>query len=319
MTSYRSRPYSGEADLPALVELIAACEAVDRLDRGTSIEELRAELAAPGVDHERDLRLWHDAAGRLVGWGRLSIAESDEGVDGRCWLRVHPVARHNVLEPAIIGWAAARLQQLGRELRRPARLLTGARNDQDDRLVLLREHGFTPVRYFFTMRRPLDVPIPEPQVPPGFTIRSFQPGLDDVQWLQLGNRAFRDHWNHHETTIDELQHELAAPQFRPDLYQLAIAPDQSFAAYCQCEINQEQIERTGRSEGFVAGLGTDPRFRKLGLGRAMLLAGLQRLQAAGAVSALISVDAENPSGAVRLYDSVGFQSFETWIMLHKPL
>jgi mycothiol synthase len=156
-------------------------------------------------------------------------------------------------------------------------------------------------------------------VPPGFTIRSFQPGLDDVQWLQLGNRAFRDHWNHHETTIDELQHELAAPQFRPDLYQLAIAPDQSFAAYCQCEINQEQIERTGRSEGFVAGLGTDPRFRKLGLGRAMLLAGLQRLQAAGAVSALISVDAENPSGAVRLYDSVGFQSFETWIMLHKPL
>ncbi|HEY0602328.1 MAG TPA: GNAT family N-acetyltransferase [Herpetosiphonaceae bacterium] len=319
MTIFESRPYGDQADLPAIVALIDACEAVDQLDRSTSVEELRGEVEAPSVDPRRDLRLWHDQTGRLVGWGQLAIPEHGATIDGRFWMRIHPQARDDTLEPEILAWAEARVREVGQERQQSAQLLTGARSDQTDRLALLSEHGFAPVRYFFTMRRSLETPIEPPQVPPGFTIRPFQPGPDDDQWIELGNLAFRDHWNHHDATSEDLQHELAAPHFRPDLYQLAIAPDGSFAAYCQCEIMQEQNERLGRAEGFVLGLGTHPGFRKLGLGRALLLNGLHQLKAAGMNSALISVDAENASGALRLYESVGFQTFETWIMLHKPL
>lgn len=77
--------------------------------------------------------------------------------------------------------------------------------------------------------------------------------------------------------------------------------------------------RTGRNEGFVLGLGTHPSFRKQGLGRALLLTGLERLKVAGVDSALISVDAENPSGALRLYEAVGFRTFETWIMFSRSV
>lgn len=319
MHNLESRPYQGEADLPSIVALIDACEDVDQLDRRTSAEELRGEIEAPGVDPEQDLRLWHDNTGRLVGWGQLAIPEHGATIDARFWMRIHPEARNGTLEPEMMAWVESRVQEVARERHKPAQLLTGARNDQADRLALLSEHGFAPTRYFFTMRRSLETPIEPLQVPPGFTIRPFQPGPDDNRWIELGNLAFHEHWNHHDATSEDLEHELAAPHFRPDLYQLAIAPDGTFAAYCQCEIMQEQNARLKRAEGFVLGLGTHPSFRKLGLGRALLLNGLHRLKAACLNTALISVDAENASGALRLYESVGFQTFETWIMLHKPL
>jgi mycothiol synthase len=319
MSIFQSRHYCGAADLPLIVELVEACEAVDRLDRGISVDELRAELELPSVDPARDLRVWEDAAGHVVGWGRLAIAVDGPPVDGRFWLRIHPAARGGTLEPEIIAWATERVAEVGRGRRQAARLLTGARSDQSDRIALLEAHGFRPARYFFTMRRPLDTAIPPPQLPNGFTIRQFAPGPDDAAWVALGNLAFRDHWNHHDYSVEELQRELAAPLYRPDLYQLVVAPDGTFAAYCQCEINLEMQARTGRSEGFIAGLGTHPQFRKQGLGRALLLNGLQQLQAAGVSTALISVDAQNPSGALRLYESVGFRTFETWIMFERAV
>lgn len=319
MPIFQPRPYQGEADLPSIVALIDACEDVDQLDRRTSVEELRGEIEAPGVEPERDLRLWHDNTGRLVGWGQLAIPEHGATIDARFWMRIHPQARNDTLEPEMMAWVESRVQEVAQERHKPAQLLTGARDDQADRLALLDDHGFTPTRYFFTMRRSLQTPIEQPQLPPGFTIRQFQPGPDDKRWIKLGNLAFREHWNHHDATSEDLEHELAAPHFRPDLYQLAIAPNGTFAAYCQCEIIQEQNTRLNRAEGFVLGLGTHPGLRKLGLGRALLLNGLHQLKAAGMNTALISVDADNASGALKLYESVGFQTFETWIMLHKSL
>jgi ribosomal protein S18 acetylase RimI-like enzyme len=57
----------------------------------------------------------------------------------------------------------------------------------------------------------------------------------------------------------------------------------------------------------------------MGLGRAMLLAGLHRLKAAGVATAILGVDAENPSGALQLYESVGFHNIRDSISYVKDL
>ena len=44
----------------------------------------------------------------------------------------------------------------------------------------------------------------------------------------------------------------------------------------------------------------------------MLLAGLHRLKADGMTYARLNVDAENPSGALQLYESVGFNVIHSW-------
>ena len=109
--------------------------------------------------------------------------------------------------------------------------------------------------------------------------------------------------------------------FNLELYYLdiAIAPDGTFAAFCHCEISPEDNARNGRNEGWIVTLGTRRGFRKQGLGRAIRLAGMHRLKAAGVEIARLSVDTENPLGTLRLYESVGFHPVHTNISFVKDV
>ena len=100
---------------------------------------------------------------------------------------------------------------------------------------------------------------------------------------------------------------------------VAVAADGTFAAFCYCYISPEDNERFGCQEGWVSALGTRRGFRKQGLGRAMLLAGMEQLKAAGMEKAVLEVDAENPSGAMGFYESVGFCKFRTDVVYVKQL
>ena len=99
----------------------------------------------------------------------------------------------------------------------------------------------------------------------------------------------------------------------------SIAPDGTFAAFCESRIHTEDNKRNGRKEGRIGVLGTRRGFRQLGLGRAMLLTAMERLKAKGMDTVLLAVDSENPSGALRLYESVGFEKVVTNISYVKNL
>jgi ribosomal protein S18 acetylase RimI-like enzyme len=47
-------------------------------------------------------------------------------------------------------------------------------------------------------------------------------------------------------------------------------------------------------------------YRRRGIGRALLLAGMHHIRAQGFPAAALAVDADNPNQALRLYESVGF-------------
>jgi mycothiol synthase len=100
---------------------------------------------------------------------------------------------------------------------------------------------------------------------------------------------------------------------------VALSPDGTFAAFCTCQINNDRNALTGKSEGWVAILGTRRGFRRQGLGRAMLLWGLQLLQAENIETALLGVDSENPNHAQSLYESVGFKQVRTQVLYKKRL
>jgi len=85
MITLTMRPYAGEADLEAIASLINSCEAIDQVDEGTSVSELRQEFDDPSVDKARDIRVWENVYGQLVGFGQLWIPESGEEIDGFLW------------------------------------------------------------------------------------------------------------------------------------------------------------------------------------------------------------------------------------------
>lgn len=318
-TNIIMRPYAGEADLPAIADLLNACEAVDQLDAGTSVDELRQEFADPDWDLVRDVRVWQDATNRLLGFGAVSILPPSDNHSGYLWFDVHPDVRGNELEAQILAWSEQRMHEVARDRGVSVNLRASARDNNHYRISLLERHGFTRDRTFYRMARPLSEPIPAPQFPDGFTLRRVDADREAAAWVEMFNASFIDHWNYHPMTIEQFKHHLTEPDYNPEFDLIAVAADGTFAAFCYPEIYQQDNARSGRNEGWIAVLGTRRGFRKLGLGRAMLLAGLQTLRAAGVDTALLGVDSENPSGALRLYESVGFTKRHTSIAYAKEV
>ncbi|MEG4942932.1 GNAT family N-acetyltransferase [Microcoleus sp. F4-D5] len=319
MANLSARCYAGDRDLDAIAHLINTCESVDRLDEGTSISELQQEFNAPSLDVARDIRLWEDAEGKLIGFAQLSVSEPGEVIDGWLWFRVHPDARGGDVEAAAIAWGEVRMREVSAMRGARVKLRTYARAEDCDRISVLANCGFKADRYFYRMARSLSEPIPEPQFPEGFLLRQFPGEQDAAAWVEMFNQSFIDHWNHHDLTVDKFKHELAKPDYRNDLDLIAVADDGTFVSFCYCEISVQECDRTGRNEGWIACLGTRRGFRKRGLGRAMLLAGLHRLKAVGVATAILGVDAENSSGALHLYESAGFHNIRDSISYVKDI
>ncbi|MDY6940162.1 MAG: GNAT family N-acetyltransferase [Cyanobacteriota bacterium] len=317
MLSLTHRPYAGETDLEAIVELINTCDEVDRTDSSTTVAGLRRSIESPTQDKARDFALWHDRQNQLIGYARLWIPESGDDIAGSLWFCVRPHNRDGSIESEMVDWAQAQIREVARERGIRVKLHSECRDTQTERQAFLEGCGFTRVRYFFTMARSLSEPIPTPKFPEGFRVQKSQVRQNTQAYVEMFNQSFIDHWDFSPLTVEELEYFSGKPTYRPELDLVAISPDGTFAAFCFAEIDPEENQRYDRNEGVIEVLGTRRGFRQRGLGRAMLLSGLQGLREAGVETAKLGVDSQNPSGALRLYESVGFDRVETWMTYAK--
>jgi mycothiol synthase len=321
MNTLTWRSYQGEQDLWAIADLANRCAIADQIpDSFTSVDELRADFNAPSFQPARDLRLWEDAGGQLIGFAMLWIPEFNEIPAGNLWFNLHPEVRDRGVEQEMIGWAETVMRRIGQERGVSTRLHTAVRETLTHRIAFLEREGFQPIRYFFRMERSLQDPIPAPGLPEGFTLYSMNDEQDIHAWVDMFNQSFIDHWNHHEMTLEEYFHGIRhGPNYQPELDLVAIAPDGTFAAFCYSEIDPIYNAHVGKQIGGVHLLGSRRGFRRIGLGRAMLLTGLHRLQTAGMEIARLGVDTKNPSGANHLYESVGFKQVLTNIVFARSV
>jgi mycothiol synthase len=321
-TKFTPRTYAGESDLQAVCDLLNVCDAHDKLDDNYSVEDLKIEFQDPRLDTSRDLRLWEDAEERLVGFGQIWLPRvgDSETVDGGGYIRIHPEARNQGLESEIVEWLESRAREVGQERGQKAEVKLWTHDFDAYGRGIAESHGYEPVRYFFLMHRPLNEPLPESQLPEGFTLRHVQSQEDRAEWVEAFNLSFIDHWNFHPSSLEIHNNWLQSSKYMPERDLVAVAPDgKTFAAFCFCWIDPDDNERNNRNEGWIDTLGTRRGFRKMGLGRAMLLAGMRKLTEDGVDIAKLGVDAENPTGALRLYESVGFKTVRTSVSFRKEL
>lgn len=168
--------------------------------------------------------------------------------------------------------------------------------DDDDRRA--EADGLTERRDVLQLRRSL--PIDTSDAAP---TRAFVPGSDDESaWIRVNNRAFVTHPDQSAMTHDRLHHELGQDWFDPAGFRLH-ERDGRLAAFCWTKRHPATADEPAMGEIYV--IGVDPDFQGLGLGRALVLAGLEWLAEAGETVGMLYVDATN-SGALHLYDSLGF-------------
>ncbi|HEY9673004.1 MAG TPA: GNAT family N-acetyltransferase [Waterburya sp.] len=312
-----------------IADLVKLNDASGQLDDDMLVSELQQFFNAPNVDRERNLRLWHNSRGELIAFGQLVLmSQQKQEIEAYLYFDIHPGWQGKALETEILQWGEERLGEVGRVQNLSLKLLTFCRNDRLDRLIRLEKQGFTHARSFLTMSCSLNQPISSPALPSGFTLRQFssdgqcfQFPLGDVKdWVQLFNESFIDHWQHQDLTVETARHWLFNnPHCKPELNLVAVAPDGIFAAFCVGYINWDENALNRCNEGWIKVLGTRRGFRRMGLGRAMLLAQMQQFKAAGVEVVKLGVDAENLTSATRLYQSVGFQPIKTWLSYAKKI
>ncbi len=164
---------------------------------------------------------------------------------------------------------------------------------EHDRVALAA--GLGTDRDLYQMRRPL--PGAEAS---GLPTRAFVKGQDERAWLEVNNRAFAGHPDQGGWTPDHLERLEAEPWFDPAGF-LLHEREGRLAGFCWTKVHDEVEPALG--ELYVVAV--DPDFQGLGLGRALVAAGLEWLAARGMGTAILYVDASNQA-AVRLYEALGF-------------
>ncbi len=160
--------------------------------------------------------------------------------------------------------------------------------------------GLEAERDLYQMGRPL--PLEEPSTLP---TRAFAVGRDEQPWLDVNNRAFAGHPDQGGWTPDHIRRLEAEPWFEPEGF-LLHEREGRLAGFCWNKVHHEVEPAPG--ELYVVAV--DPDFQGLGLGRRLVLAGLdwlsrKRLDGRRLGRAILYVDATNPA-ALRLYESMGF-------------
>ncbi|WP_425424204.1 mycothiol synthase [Streptomyces chattanoogensis] len=233
---------------------------------------------------------------KLVGYGQLEDTDPVEAPAAE--LVVHPGHRGRGHGRAL---GTELLAQSGRRLR------VWAHGGHPAARHLAQTLGLTMFRELRQMRRSLaDLALPEPTLPEGVSLRTFQPGTDDVAWLEANAAAFAHHPEQGSLTQLDLDARKAEPWFDPKGFFLA-EKEGRLVGFHWTKVHAEE----GLGEVYV--LGVRPGAQGGGLGKALTAIGLRHLAAQGLPTAMLYVDADNVA-AVSVYERLGFLTHETDLM-----
>lgn len=309
-------------DFPGVVDLLDAADAVDHQDRVATVDDLERDWTYPGNHPESDNYVAYDGE-RLVGYCEQFLRKSDGTGESimYTWGAVHPAWRRHGIGRRLFETSIGRaLERLPEAPPGPVHFHAGGSDSEPDRQALFASLGMSPIRTYVNLARPIDGDLPAVDLPAGYRLRPMDPERDAESVWRVDNAAFRDHWGFVGFGLDELRKWMERPSFRPELWILAEEQSSGHAVGIALNtIDHDWIEHCGRQEGWVNTLAVLREHRHRGLGRALLVHSMHRLRQEGMDYATLGADSENLTGAVRLYERLGFCVRKVQIAYRKTL
>ncbi len=309
MPRLRWRP-PARADGEAWADLLAAVEAGDERGETYELDDLADEWASVWSHPETDsIFVWDGRELVAFGWLKTQVgATKEHRID--CWGGVRPSHRGRGIGRELLAWQLRRAGEVASTLD-PAlgtRVGLDAADHQHDLHALARRAGFAPVRRFLEVARATTLPIVPAVGPAGLELRPWSDELDEAV-RQAHADSFADHWGSEPRTGDEWRQWYTGHRaFRPDLSAVAVdVATGEVAAFVLSAAYPQDWHRLP-VEAWINTVGTVRAWRGRGAARWVLSDVLARIASSGTgfERAILGVDAENPTGALELYRSLGF-------------
>ena len=219
---------------------------------------------------------------------------------------VHPGKTARGLGAWLLGRGEERIRELGF-----ARALTWCLAGDAQARQLFEGAGFREVRRFYRMLVEHDAAPAAAAWPEGVSVAAFE--RDDAHAFHAAlTESFAEEWNFVPEPFEEwAERRIDAPDFDPTLWFVAREGDE-IAGVLRCD-----AERGGA--GWVGALGVRTPWRKQGLGLALLRHAFGEYYRRGQPRVALGVDAENPTGATRLYERAGMRVAYEAVAFEKAL
>jgi mycothiol synthase len=229
------------------------------------------------------------------------------GDEFNAWIGVDPRYNGCGISTELI----ARVEQCVRE-RGGERLMAGTLSENERARALLEGLGFREIRRFYRMQIDFDgAPPDSPRSVDGICIATFR-SEDARSFHTAMNEAFQDDWGFVAMPFDDWKaFRLEADDADTSLWFIAWG-DAEIAGVIRCD-------KRKFGGGFVGALGVRSPWRGRGIGTALLQHAFVEYYRRGMTHVSLGVDAENPSGATRVYERAGMRVVTEDVLFEKAL
>lgn len=270
-------------------------------------EHVLIHLHHGGDDEAIHLLAW-DAGKNLIGYLHLDI--TDEVAGPAAEVAVIPSSRGQGVGTALVHQAEELTN--GQSIRLWAHGINGTAH------LLASTLGYSKIRELWQMRRSLFSEIQPVVEASDISIRTFIPGQDESEWLELNKEIFAEHPEQGNWSAADLAVRMKEAWFDPAGFFLALNYRDQIIGFSWTKIHggHKHGDHQHPEIGEIYVLGVSPQLRRTGLGKALTVKSLEYLRDEGLPATMLYVEAENQT-AISLYESVGFTHWDTDIMFRK--
>ena len=313
-------------DLDGLFDLIDRIQTHDAEHERLTRADLDTIAGRPWIDLAQDSLMGVDAVGVARAWGRTSFRPGDTPV-----VTVHlmggvdPDWRGQGHGRRVLAWAEDRAPANVAFLRGdqdlPAQIGGFVENHLTGRRHLFEAAGFTASRVFSELRLRLGADLPAPDLPDPLELVPYDDGI--IERVRVAhNIAFASHWGFTAYTPETWATNTSDAAFRPELSAAIVDTSTPATPVVGFVLNSEyEHDWVGPDdrEGYIEYLGVVPEWRSRGLATTLLNLAASRFTERGHPHAALGVDTDNSTGALRLYESLGYQLVHQTTYLSKEV
>jgi len=291
------RAYQSASDLTAMLEVLQAGRRADNGSYYIHCGDLKWWLYYPPLegDYWKDIFLWDDPdqPGRLLGWALVN--SNWVGFD----VYIQPGLRGSAIAVGMYDWTEQKAVQIARETGKKTVYTLWIRHDDEVLSDYFKIRGYQLSRGMVHLARNLNETISIQQPDEAVELRSCR-GIPEVvsrATAQYGAFASPAPFERYLQRFEAFMH---SPAYYCDLDIVAVTADGRIGAFCLVWLDPVN------GVGLFEPVGTHPDFQRQGLGKAVMMEGIRRMQVRGMKQAIVSTYEDNDP-ALRLYETLGFR------------